>query len=203
VLRGGKVVTVDGSDTIAEAVAVVGNRIAAVGSTEAIEAYIGPGTRIVELNGRTLLPGFIDAHNHVEGSAAGQFFRLPVSVPPLETAEDVLKKVQQRASELPPGTWIEGQGTYYQPMPTREQLDTAIPDHPVVIRWSAHDVIANSKAMEMSRWRCPGSIAIHRILPAGTSSADRMANRPASFATRGNYSIFHNRPTRTSCVPSR
>jgi predicted amidohydrolase YtcJ len=150
VLRGGKVVTVDGSDTIAEAVAVVGNRIAAVGSTEAIEAYIGPGTRIVELNGRTLLPGFIDAHNHVEGSAAGQFFRLPVSVPPLETAEDVLKKVQQRASELPPGTWIEGQGTYYQPMPTREQLDTAIPDHPVVIRWSAHDVIANSKAMEMS-----------------------------------------------------
>ncbi len=150
VLRGGKVVTVDDSGTVAEAVAVVGNRIAAVGSTEAIEAYIGSGTRIVELNGRTLLPGFIDAHNHVEGSAVGQFFRLPVAVPPLETAEEVLEKVRRRASELPPGTWIEGQGTYYQPMPTREQLDMAIPDHPVVIRWSAHDVIANSKAMEMS-----------------------------------------------------
>ena len=150
VLRGGKVVTVDGSDTIVEAVAVVGNHIAAVGSTEFIEAYIGPGTRIVELNGRTLLPGFIDAHNHVEGSATGQFFRLPVSVPPLETTEEVLEKVRERASELPAGTWIEGQGTYYQPMPTREQLDMAIPDHPVVIRWSAHDVIANSKAMEIS-----------------------------------------------------
>ena len=86
VLRGGKVVTVDGDDTIAEAVAVLGNRIAAVGSNEAIASYIGLDTRIVELNGRTLLPGFIDAHNHVEGSATGQFFRFPVFSPPLETA---------------------------------------------------------------------------------------------------------------------
>ncbi len=150
VLRGGKVVTVDGDGTVAEAMAVKGNRIAIVGTNAAIDELVGPGTLVIELRGRTLLPGFIDAHNHVEGSAHGQFFRLPVSVPPLKTAEDVLDKVRERASELPPGTWIEGQGTYYQPMPTREQLDTAVPDHPVVIRWSAHDVIANSKAMQMS-----------------------------------------------------
>ena len=150
VLRGGKVVTVDGDGTVAEAIAVKGNRIAIVGTNAAIDELVGPATLVIELRGRTLLPGFIDAHNHVEGSAHGQFFRLPVSVPPLKTAEDVLDKVRERASELPPGTWIEGQGTYYQPMPTREQLDTAVPDHPVVIRWSAHDVIANSKAMQMS-----------------------------------------------------
>lgn len=150
VLRGGKIITVDGSNTIAEAIAVVGNRIAEVGSIGSVEPYIGPGTQIVDLDGATLLPGFIDAHNHVEGSATGQFFRLPVSVPPLETAGDVLDKIRQRANELAPGTWIEGQGTYYQPMPTRDQLDMVVPDHPVVIRWSAHDVIANSKAMDMS-----------------------------------------------------
>ena len=78
VLRGGKIITVDDSNTIAEAIAVVGNRIAEVGSIESIEPYIRPGTQVVDLDGATLLPGFIDAHNHVEGSATGQFFRLPV-----------------------------------------------------------------------------------------------------------------------------
>ena len=114
VLRGGKVVTVDGSDTVAEAVAVIGNRIVAVGTDEDIQARIGSRTRVVELDGKTLLPGFIDAHNHVEGSAHGHYFRLPVSVPPLETAEDVLDKVRERASELPPGTWIR---SFASPVP--------------------------------------------------------------------------------------
>ncbi len=150
ILRGGKVVAVDEAGTIAEAVAVAGNRIVAVGSNTAIDALVGAQTQVVELDGRVLLPGFIDAHNHVEGSSQGDAFRLPVAIPPLETEEDVLETVKARAAELPPGTWIEGQGTYYQPMPTREQLDEALPDHPVVIRWSAHDVIANRKAMEVS-----------------------------------------------------
>lgn len=150
VVRGGKVITVDDAGTITEALAVKGNRILAVGTDAEIEAFIGAGTLVIELEGRVLLPSFIDAHNHIEGSAHGDQFRLPVSIPPLKNAEDVLETVRQRASELPAGTWIEGQGTYYQPMPTRDQLDEAIPDHPVVIRWSAHDVIANRKAMEVS-----------------------------------------------------
>ncbi len=150
ILRNGKVITVDAAGTVAEAVAVRGNRIAAVGSDEAIGAMAGSETEIIDLGGRVLLPGFIDAHNHVEGSSHGDAFRLPVAIPPLETAQDVLDTVQARAAELPPGTWIEGQGTYYQPMPTREQLDEAVPDHPVLIRWSAHDVVTNSKAMEVS-----------------------------------------------------
>ena len=150
VVRGGKVITVDDAGTITEALAVKGNRILAVGTDVEIEAFIGAHTLVIELEGRVLLPGFIDAHNHIEGSAHGDQFRLPVSIPPLKNAEEVLETVRQRASELPAGTWIEGQGTYYQPMPTRVQLDEAVPDHPVVIRWSAHDVIANRKAMEVS-----------------------------------------------------
>ncbi len=150
ILRGGKVVAVDEAGTIAEAVAVAGNRIVAVGSNVAIDALVGAHTQVIELGGRVLLPGFIDAHNHVEGSSQGDAFRLPVAIPPLETAQDVLEAVKARAAELPPGAWIEGQGTYYQPMPSREQLDVAVPDHPVVIRWSAHDVVANRMAMEVS-----------------------------------------------------
>ena len=96
VLRGGKVVTVDGDGTVAEAVAVKGNRIAVVGTNAAINELVGPTTLVIELRGRTLLPGFIDAHNHVEGSAHGQFFRLPVSVPPLKTAEDIFMSMRAR-----------------------------------------------------------------------------------------------------------
>ena len=150
ILRGGKVVAVDEAGTIAEAVAVTANRIVAVGSNAEVAALLGAETRVIDLEGRVLLPGFIDAHNHVEGSSHGDAFRLPVAIPPLETAQDVLDRVKARAAELPFGTWIEGQGTYYQPMPTREQLDEAVPDHPVLIRWSAHDVVVNSKAMQVS-----------------------------------------------------
>ena len=62
----------------------------------------------------------------------------------------MLERIQEWASDLPPGTWIEGRGTYYQPMPSREELDAALPDHPVALRWSAHDTLANRKALEVS-----------------------------------------------------
>ncbi len=151
VLRGGKVVTVDPSDRIAEAVAVEGNRILAVGTSEEVARFVGPGTRIVDLEGRPLLPGFIDAHSHVEGLAESEHARLPIHIPhSLKTTADILTRLRERASEIPPGTWIVGQGTYNQPMPAREELDRAVPDHPVVLRWSAHDLLLNHKAVEVA-----------------------------------------------------
>jgi hypothetical protein len=72
ILRGGKVITVDSQDRAAEAVAVVGNRITAIGSNHDVAALIGPQTKVIELNGRTLLPGFIDAHSHVQGLAESE-----------------------------------------------------------------------------------------------------------------------------------
>jgi predicted amidohydrolase YtcJ len=151
VLRGGKVVTVDASDRIVEAVAVEGNRITAVGTSAEVARLIGPRTRVIELQGRALVPGFIDAHSHVEGLAESEHARLPIHIPhSLKTTADILTRLRERASEIPPGTWIVGQGTYNQPMPTREELDSAVPDHPVVLRWSAHDLLLNHKAVEVS-----------------------------------------------------
>jgi predicted amidohydrolase YtcJ len=109
ILSGGKVVTVNPSDRIAEAVAVEGNRILAVGTNEAISRLRGPGTTAIDLRGRTLLPGFIDAHSHVEGLAESEHARLPIHIPhSLKTTADVLTRLRERASEIPPGTWIVG-----------------------------------------------------------------------------------------------
>ena len=151
VLHGGKIVTVDSSERIAEAVAVEGNRIAAVGTEKEIARLMGPGTRVIDLAGRALLPGFIDAHSHVEGLAESEQARLPIHIPhSLKTTADILTRLRERASEIPAGTWIVGQGTYNQPMPTRVELDEAVPDHPVVLRWSAHDLLLNHKAVEVA-----------------------------------------------------
>ena len=150
VLRGGKVITVDQQNRVASAVAVVGNRIAAVGTDQEMGPMVGPRTQIVELKGRVLLPGFIDSHSHVEGLATSEHFLVPVQAPPLKDAAEIIAKLKERAAQVPPGTWIVGQGTYNQVMPTREQLDKELPQHPVVLRWSAHDLLLNHMANEMA-----------------------------------------------------
>ena len=150
IVRGGKVVTVDGQDRVTEAVAIAGNRIIAIGTNQEISGLAGPQTKIIELNGRTLLPGFIDAHSHVEGLAESEHAMVPVQAPPLKDAAAIIAKIKERAEKVPPGTWIVGQGTYNQVMPTREELDRNFPDHPVVLRWSAHDWLLNHKADEVA-----------------------------------------------------
>jgi hypothetical protein len=150
VLRGGKVITVDSGDRIVSAVAVAGNRIAAVGTDDEIARFIGPRTEVVDLRGRALLPGFIDAHTHVDGTAESEQFRVQIQVPPLAGTDEILQKLKKRAAELPQGAFIVGQGTYAQPMPSRDELDRTLPDHPVVLRWSAHDWLINAKAAEIA-----------------------------------------------------
>lgn len=150
VMRGGKVITLDPQSRIVSAVAVVRNRIAAVGSDAEIGQLIGPATQVVELQGRALLPGFIDSHSHVEGLAISEHFLVPIQAPPLKDADEIISKLKARAAQVPPGTWIVGQGTYNQVMPTREQLDREFPQHPVVLRWSAHDLLLNHMADDMA-----------------------------------------------------
>lgn len=152
ILINGHIITVDSDARIAEAVAIIGNRIAAVGTTESIAALAGPETSTLDLNGRTVVPGFIDAHSHIEGLAESENFRVPIQIPhSVGTTDEVLERLKARAAELPEGSWIVGQGTYNQPMPSREELDRELPDHPVVLRWSSHDLLINHKAVEVAQ----------------------------------------------------
>ena len=102
VLRGGKVITVDDLDRVTDALAVRGERIVAVGSEGEIGRWIGPDTRVLDLGGRPLLPGFIDAHQHVEHTARFLYLLLDVHAPPLTSSAEVLDKVARKVADLAP-----------------------------------------------------------------------------------------------------
>ncbi|MBX9663406.1 amidohydrolase family protein [Novosphingobium sp.] len=146
VIVNGKIVTVDRLDRVVRAVAVRGNRIVAVGD---VRRWRGPRTRVIDLKGRTMLPGFIDAHSHVGGMAEVEAHTVDIQVPPLKDGAAVIARLKEKAARMPPGAWLVGNGTYNQLMPTREALDAAFPDNPVDLRWSAHDHLINHKAAQV------------------------------------------------------
>jgi predicted amidohydrolase YtcJ len=148
VLLDGKVITIDPSDTIAQAVAVKGGRIIAVGTLTDVERLVGPHTQVLHLGGKSVLPGLIDAHTHLEGIAA--FHRmLDVHVPPLNGIDDILQKVRAKVGNTRSGEWIVGAGGWGQVLPTRQQLDTVAPNNPVVLRESAHVQTLNTQALRV------------------------------------------------------
>jgi predicted amidohydrolase YtcJ len=109
IFTGGQVHTVNATNDIVEAVAVSGGRILAVGSTADIRALSGPGTREIELRGRSLLPGFIDAHCHLTGLGMGTV-SIDCKAPGMHSIEALQKAVYERAASQPPGMWIRGRG---------------------------------------------------------------------------------------------
>jgi predicted amidohydrolase YtcJ len=149
VLIDGKIITMDAKDTMPTAVAVRSGRIIAVGTTREILRYSDSHTEVIHLDGRTVLPGFIDAHTHLEGIA--EFHRmLDIHVPPLKDVDAILEKVRRRVEAAKPGEWVVGAGGWGQPLPTRLQLDEIAPKNPVVLRESAHLQVLNSLALQMA-----------------------------------------------------
>jgi predicted amidohydrolase YtcJ len=151
VVYNAKVVTVDPAFRVAEALAVTGDRIAAVGSNSEVLALAGPQTRRVDLGGKTVLPGLIDSHTHPVGAAMYEFDH---PVPEMETIADVLAYIKSRADALPPGEWISVSQVFItrlkeQRYPTREELDRVAPNNPVVFR-TGPDASLNSLALKLS-----------------------------------------------------
>jgi hypothetical protein len=152
VLVNGKVVTVDDRFTFAEAVAIREERILAVGSSAEVRALAGPSTRVVDLKGRTVLPGLIDSHNHM--LRAG--FRWPseVRLDDAASVEEILARLRERAGAAKPGEWILTLGGWHESqikerrMPTRAELDRAAPDHPVFLHELLAAGVMNSAALK-------------------------------------------------------
>ena len=152
-LTGGKVATINPRQPYAEAIAIGGQRIIAVGSGEEIKALIGKATRVIELEGKLALPGFNDAHIHfIEGGLS----LLKVNLRGVTTIKEFQKRVKERASSLPARAWITGGGWDHESlpggtMPTKEILDAIAPHNPVLLsRLDLHTYLANSKALEMA-----------------------------------------------------
>ncbi|GAA4029166.1 amidohydrolase [Hymenobacter glaciei] len=154
VLLGGKIFTADLAKPYAQALAVRGDKIVAVGSTAAISKLAGPRTRRIELRGRTVVPGFNDAHTHLPaGHPLGHFFDFPQApmVPGPSTAQ-VLDTLAALAGRVPPGTWLEGEVgllALQDPQLRRSDLDRVAPKHPVLLHtpWG-HGSVVNSLALQ-------------------------------------------------------
>jgi predicted amidohydrolase YtcJ len=177
VLTNGRVITVDPRDRVAQAVAVRGDKIVAVGSNAEIAAMIGPSTRRVDLAGRTVTPGFLDAHNHFSGGGADRLFVLDLSYPKVKSVADVQAAIRAQVAKVGHGAWIEGRGwdegkLAERRLLTAKDLDVAAPENPVYLtQTTGHYGVANTAALRLAGvtrdTRDPPSGTIDR-LPDGT-----------------------------------
>lgn len=154
----GIVVTMNGDQT-AEAVAVRGEEIVAVGTSDEVQALAGADTRVVDLDGKTMLPGFYAAHDHFPGSGRVAVSSVDLNSPPIgtiETMDELVAALSERAAGTPAGEWIQGRGyddTLLAELrhPTRSDLDRVSTEHPIYIsHTSGHLGVANSLALELA-----------------------------------------------------
>jgi len=110
VLLNGKIITVDRSDSVQQAIAIKGKHILAVGSTAEIESRIGPGTETIDLAGRTVTPGLLDAHAHFANGGLSRLRNINLSYPNVKSIADVVALVEERNAILGEGDWIIGRG---------------------------------------------------------------------------------------------
>ena len=151
ILYNGNVLTVDQEFAVAEALAIRGDRITVVGNNADVRSLATPETQLVDLGGRTVLPGLIDTHTHPLGAALYEFDH---AVPDMETVADVLDYFRQRARVVPEGRWIRLQQVFItrlreQRYPTRAELDEAAPKHALYFR-TGPDASLNTLALELS-----------------------------------------------------
>jgi predicted amidohydrolase YtcJ len=151
VLHNGKVVTVDPGFSIRQAMAIKGDRLIGVGGNDEVMKLRGPGTRVVDLEGKMVLPGLIDSHTHPTGACMIEFDH---PVPQMETVGDVLDYIKARAEHLGEGKWVVVRQVFItrlkeQRYPTREELDRVAPKNPVLFS-TGPDASINSLAMTLS-----------------------------------------------------
>ncbi len=149
----GNVVTLDDQESYYEALAVENGRILALGSNREILSLKRTGDEEVDLQGKTLMPGFIDVHCHV--MSFGLNLKTWLGVPEVNTVEEIQKKLAERVRVTPKGEWIKGRGwckgRLRDHLPTRHDLDKVAPDHPVVIiDATGHLSVVNSFALKLA-----------------------------------------------------
>lgn len=145
--------TMDDARPTAGAVAILGNRIAALGSTAEIRAIAGPRTRVIDAAGKLVLPGFNDAHTHF---LMGGFALANIDLREAASPEEMTRRVKEYARNVPKGRWILGGDWDHEkwpgaPLPTRQMIDAVTPDHPVLLRrLDGHMALANSVALKLA-----------------------------------------------------
>jgi predicted amidohydrolase YtcJ len=151
IIKSARVYTMEGGRPLAEAVAVSGNRIIAVGSNNDLKSLEGPGTQIIDGTGTTVTPGFIDAHSHPDG--ANEVTGADVN---LRSIEEIKTAMHAQAAMTPPGQWVIGNKyddtklSEERPV-NRFDLDQAVPLQPAIVRHrGGHTAVVNSRGLEVA-----------------------------------------------------
>jgi len=159
VLRNGKIVTMNPVEPTAQALAVRGGKITALGADAAAQRWVGPNTKVIDLHGMLAIPGFIEGHGHFTG--VGEF-RMGLDLREARTWNDIVDQVGRAVKQAKPGEWIIGRGWHQskwasaptpnvEGFPTHESLDKVSPNNPVLLTHaSGHAAFVNGKALEMA-----------------------------------------------------
>jgi predicted amidohydrolase YtcJ len=155
VLIGGKVITVDDLDSIAQAVAIKYGRIAFVGSSEEAEQYIMPNTKVIEIGDGCATPGFITTHEHFLRYGYNAVSGIDLWYPRVKSIKDIVKAVEAKVAKTPKGDWVFGFGWDENLLtdkraPNRYDLDPVSPDNPVYLGRVYQMVTANTLALELA-----------------------------------------------------
>src|ERR1017187_6758686 len=157
VLRNGKIVTVNGAAPTAQAIAVRGDKIAALGTNADAPKWIGPNTKVIDLKGQLAIPGFIEGHGYFTGIGE---YRQGLDLREARTWDEIVAEVSRAAKQAKPGEWIVGRGWHQskwerppepnvEGFPLHGSLDKASPHNPVLLTHaSGHAAFVNAKAME-------------------------------------------------------
>ena len=158
ILKNGIVYTMDANRPKAQAVAVIGNRIAVVGVDADVDPFIGPDTRVIDLQGQTLVPGLKESHGHLMGIGIA---KMTVDLVGISGYDELIERVLAAAEGVGEGEWITGRGWHEEKWTdrssltvrgfmTHHRLSEAVPDIPVYVRRAdGHAAFANARAMEL------------------------------------------------------
>ena len=158
VLTNGKIITLEAIAPTAEALAVAGDRIVAVGTAKKIKPFIGTSTRVIDLQGQTAIPGFIDSHAHFTGVGEA---RMILDLTRAKNWDEIVSIVAEAARNSKPGEWIRGRGWHQEKwdktpepnvdgLPFHDALSRMTSENPVLLEHaSGHSCLANAKAMEL------------------------------------------------------
>ncbi len=159
VVTNARIVTVDDATPEAQAIAVRGDRIQALGTSEAIKRYIGPRTEVIDAQGQLVVPGLIESHGHFTGIGDAQ---INLQLMKTTSWDEIVAMVAEAVKHAKPGEWIIGRGWHQEKwtsrpnpnvegFPTHASLDAVSPDNPVILTHaSGHASFANGKALQLS-----------------------------------------------------
>ncbi len=159
ILRNGKIVTLEDDQPVVEAIATKGNKILALGSTESVQKHLGPETHVIDLQGKLVVPGFIEGHGHFMGLGRS---KMMLDLTQAKSWQEIVDMVAEAVKQVRPGQWILGRGWHQEKwerrprpsvegLPVHTALSRVSPENPVYLTHaSGHAAFANAMAMRLA-----------------------------------------------------